>query len=302
MEKIGRILQEAREQLGLTLEEVERATRIRAHHLEAIERGDLEALPSPVQARGFLGNYSDFLGLDADAILLRYAEKLQSRRNKSLRGVTFRESVVRPSVQIKSRRPRWLSVDLFVASLITLAILAVLIWGGSMVMAALQEEPEATDAASGFLIPSSSPSPAATPGTNRPTLEATSVITLPETVTPTQPIIFGLTEEINLQIIAEKRTWVSVDVDGVEAFRGRVTSGQSLDFIGEQVIEVMTGNGAGVRVIYNGQDQGLMGDVGEVVVRLWSLEGSLSPTPTQTRTPTLAPPATQTPITTPTAP
>ena len=296
MEKIGRTLQEAREQLGLTLEEVERATRIRAHHLDAIERGDLEALPSPVQARGFIGNYSDFLGLDADAILLRYAEKLQSRRNKSLRGVASRDAGIRPSVQVRSRRPRWLSGDLFVSTLITLAILAVLIWGGSRVMAAMREEPEATGVVSSFLIPTSTPSPVATSGADRPAPEATSPVTLPETVMPTQPIIFGLTEEVNLQIIAEKRSWVSVDVDGVEAFRGRLTPGQSLDFIGEQVIEVTTGNGAGVRIIYNGQDQGLMGDVGEVVIRLWSLEGILLPTPTQTRTPT------PTAITTPTAP
>ena len=79
MDDIGRTLQEARERLGLTLEEAERVTRIRVHHLEAIERGDLDALPSPVQARGFLNNYADFLGLDAEAILLQYADTLQKQ-------------------------------------------------------------------------------------------------------------------------------------------------------------------------------------------------------------------------------
>jgi len=80
MEEIGQFLRETRERLGLTLDEVERATRIRTHHIEAIERGDFEALPSPVQARGFLGNYADFLGLNRDDILLGYAEILQSQR------------------------------------------------------------------------------------------------------------------------------------------------------------------------------------------------------------------------------
>ena len=54
MKEIGRTLREARERLGLTLEEVERNTHIRARHLAAIEKGELETLPSSVQARGFL--------------------------------------------------------------------------------------------------------------------------------------------------------------------------------------------------------------------------------------------------------
>ena len=64
MDDVGGRLREAREKLGLTLEEVERTTRIRVHHLEAIERGELDSLPSPVQARGFLRNYAEFLGLE----------------------------------------------------------------------------------------------------------------------------------------------------------------------------------------------------------------------------------------------
>ena len=79
MEQLGAKLRETRQRLGLTLDEVERATRIRTHHLEAIERGDLDALPSAVQARGFLRNYADFLGLDPGDILLEYAEEIQSR-------------------------------------------------------------------------------------------------------------------------------------------------------------------------------------------------------------------------------
>ncbi|HHH81557.1 MAG TPA: helix-turn-helix domain-containing protein, partial [Chloroflexi bacterium] len=54
MEELGRRLRERRETLGLTLEEVERTTRIRVPRLEALERGDFEAMPSEVQARGFL--------------------------------------------------------------------------------------------------------------------------------------------------------------------------------------------------------------------------------------------------------
>ena len=82
MKELGQKLRDTRERLGITLEEVESATRIRTYHLAALEQGDIEALPSPVQVRGFLGNYAEYLGLESDTILLEYAEKLQSRRPK----------------------------------------------------------------------------------------------------------------------------------------------------------------------------------------------------------------------------
>jgi cytoskeleton protein RodZ len=300
MEDIGRTLLEARERLGLTLEEAERVTRIRVHHLEAIERGDLDALPSPVQARGFLNNYADFLGLDAEAILLQYADTLQTRRTQSWSGVALREPGTKPSVQIRSRRPRWLSMDLFVAATITLAIIAVFVWGVSRVMAVIRQRPEATELPSISTPSTSTPQPTETPVVTKPTIEI-DFTEIPEaTPIPTQPILFGLTDTINLKVEVEKRSWLYVVVDGEEALRKRVNVGEIFEFQGEQVVELATGNGGGLRVYYNGQDQGLMGEVGQVVIRLWTLDGVLTPTATVTRTPLASPQITETQSPTPT--
>lgn len=303
MEDLGQRLREAREQLGITLEEAERATRIRTHHLEALERGDLEALPSPVQARGFLGNYADFLGLDVDEILLRYAERLQTRRTKTKPvGVTGAVGA-RPSVQIRSRRPRWLSFDLFFAAAVTLGVIAVLIWGGSRVMATIRPGSQATEAALEFFIPTQSPTYTPPPSTGPVAAapESAATILSTETVVPTQPIILGISSEVNIRIVAQRRAWLRVVVDGETAYDGRMAPEEERVFTGEKVVEVTTGNGAGVRVYYNGQDQGLMGEVGQVVIRIWTLDGVLTPTPTQTHTPTPSPPATETPTATTTS-
>ena len=295
MEEIGRSLLEARERLGLTLDEAERATRIRASHRRALERGDFNALPSPVQARGFLNNYADFLGLDTDAILLQYAETLQSRRARFAPEVTLKEPGTRPSVQVHSRRPRWLTSDLFIAATITLGILAILIWGGNRVMAMLRPKAVSTEVVSAIAIPSFTPSIAETSQPN--TSASTSDLEAPpvQTIIPTQPIFLGLANSVNLGIVVEARTWLKVVVDGSETFRDRVTAGEVHEFQGEQVIELTTGNGAGLRVFYNGQDQGLLGEVGQVVIRLWTLDGVLTPTATVTRTPTETPPVSETP-------
>ena len=42
---------------------------IRVPYLQALEADDLSVLPSPVQARGYLRNYAEFLGLDFESIL-----------------------------------------------------------------------------------------------------------------------------------------------------------------------------------------------------------------------------------------
>ena len=49
-------------------------------YLQALEAGEFDHLPSSVQARGMLNNYAHFLDLDVDALLLTFAEGLQTQR------------------------------------------------------------------------------------------------------------------------------------------------------------------------------------------------------------------------------
>ena len=66
---IGKILQAAREDRQLTLEQVAAATHIRLRYLQAMEAGDFESLPSRVQMKGFLRSYASQLGLDETVLL-----------------------------------------------------------------------------------------------------------------------------------------------------------------------------------------------------------------------------------------
>ncbi len=69
---IGPILQEARLQLGKTIEEASRETRIRAEYLQALEGERFESLIGDVYARAFLRSYSTYLGLDASSVVTIY--------------------------------------------------------------------------------------------------------------------------------------------------------------------------------------------------------------------------------------
>lgn len=45
------------------------ATKIPAHHIEALEKGDLASMPGRAYSRAFLRTYASYLGLDADGLL-----------------------------------------------------------------------------------------------------------------------------------------------------------------------------------------------------------------------------------------
>ena len=68
----GDMLRRAREARSLALEAVSVATRIAVHHLRALERGDLDALPPGPFGKGYVRAYAQFLNIDPEPILEAY--------------------------------------------------------------------------------------------------------------------------------------------------------------------------------------------------------------------------------------
>ncbi|EPP34343.1 helix-turn-helix domain protein [Chlamydia ibidis] len=66
---LGEIFRSKREEQSLSLKDIEAATSIRCSCLEAIEKGYLGKLISPIYAQGFIKKYAAYLGLDGDQIL-----------------------------------------------------------------------------------------------------------------------------------------------------------------------------------------------------------------------------------------
>jgi cytoskeleton protein RodZ len=70
--RVGAELRAVRERLGWKLADVSASLRIRLPFLEAIERGDLGALPGAAYQTGFIRTYAQALGLDPEEILRRF--------------------------------------------------------------------------------------------------------------------------------------------------------------------------------------------------------------------------------------
>jgi cytoskeletal protein RodZ len=298
--QIGRQLQSQRDILGLTLEDVAQHTHLRVRYLKALEAGDIEALPSPVQGRGMLKNYAVFLGLDADDLLLEFAEGLQARLVES---APEREiAPVHPKTRSPRSERRFLSRDLVIGILLGLFMVLFIVWGAIQVTnlrAAEEVEPTAPSIVD-VLNPSATPSQIPTPtptilSSLNDTTEGGTVSERPG-AEQTQEVIF-LSESsegpVQVQIVAQQRAWMRIVVDGDVEFDGRILPGSIYGFAGEELVEITTGNGAGLQVLYNGQDLGTLGNFGQVINFVITVDGVQTPTPTITLSP--MPTATETP-------
>ena len=70
----GARLAAARAERGWSLADAQRGTDIRLKYLEALERGDLDALPGWAYARAFVRTYARALGLDADRLVAEFEQ------------------------------------------------------------------------------------------------------------------------------------------------------------------------------------------------------------------------------------
>ena len=303
--EIGEQLQQRRDLLSLSLEDVEQHTHVRKHYLELIEAGQFGELPSPVQARGMLANYAEFLNLDVDAILLYYAEGLQKQLQETQAAAPARKPA-RSLSPNALRLKNFFSLDLLVIAGIFVVFAVFVIWGVNRILSADRPETAATDLPEvvDVLLATDiaeTPTPEGTlaEGTAAATGEGE---TTEGTIAPT-PLFTPIanTSPINLVIIPRHNTWVQVYTDYELTFEGRMLSGNAYDYSANVLIELNTGNAGSLQIYFNDQDIGVIGLIGEVADLVFNENGLVLPTPTPTPTVTETPLVTPTPSPTPTA-
>ena len=76
MKEIGEKLKEARESMGITIEEASSDLKLRPTQIENIEEGNKEAFKDIFYLKMFIKNYSKYLGLDADQMVEEFNEYL----------------------------------------------------------------------------------------------------------------------------------------------------------------------------------------------------------------------------------
>jgi cytoskeletal protein RodZ len=74
LKKLGETFKKKREEMNLTLKEVENATSIRTLYLQSIEEGRAQQFLSAAYALGFIRQYASFLGYDLEKLHKDYPE------------------------------------------------------------------------------------------------------------------------------------------------------------------------------------------------------------------------------------
>lgn len=107
MEHIGIKLKELRISKGLSIEDVQNATKIRTWYIKAIEDGNLDKLPGKFYEKAFIKTYSELVNLDPTI----YNEYLETFSNENIEEVKITDNYYNKE-KFSSKLTRWLSKSL----------------------------------------------------------------------------------------------------------------------------------------------------------------------------------------------
>ena len=134
---VGERLRVAREEKGLSLEDIAAQTRIPRRHLESLEISDWDKLPAPTYTIGFAKSYATVVGLDRVEI----GEQLRAEIGGQ-RAATHQPAEVFEPADPARTMPKWL---VFGAIAAVLAVVLLMSWLNERSL----EEPEADERRSG---------------------------------------------------------------------------------------------------------------------------------------------------------
>ncbi|MGF1431487.1 helix-turn-helix domain-containing protein [Kitasatospora sp. LaBMicrA B282] len=243
---IGRILAEARQAAGLTVDEVSASTRVRVPIVHAVEEDDFSRCGGAFYARGHLRSIARAVGADGDALVARYDE-LHGTEPVQLAPVATLDA---KRIRATGGRPNWTAAMLVAIAAVVLLIGFNLVSGkstGTAVGSASSPLPSA--ASSAPAAPSSAPA--------QPPAPAPSVA----------PIAAAPADKVTVKLVADAGTsWISaLGGDGSSLFQNNLDQGQDQTFTDPKQIKLVIGNAAAVHLYVNGKDLGPAGKDGQVV-------------------------------------
>lgn len=84
MTEIGNRLKEARLEKGMSLDELQTATKIQKRYLQGIEDGNYNMMPGPFYVRAFIKHYAEAVGLDPDELFEEFKSEIPNTFNDDL--------------------------------------------------------------------------------------------------------------------------------------------------------------------------------------------------------------------------
>jgi cytoskeletal protein RodZ len=274
--EIGRFLEQKRKERGLSLEDVEQATKIRKRYLTGLEREDYAMLPDAVYVRGFLKTYANYLGLDGEALSRQLKGNSKPRRERGIDYNTgpksdFEEPLITPSGLTGTRKrkiPTSAIVTLIVALLALAAVIGTLYFVGRGVQASKEGNPPSEESP-----PRQQQQEVA--DREKPPEAGSAKEGAGERKEPAGAKQSAPPDTLQVLVsVRERPSWILIRTDGTAAYEQIAQPGFSKTFEAEQRLYIKSGDAGAVTVEINGQDAGTLGRAGEIVARNYTLKNA----------------------------
>lgn len=268
LQAVGKLLVEAREKAGLTVDEAAARLRLMPRQVLALESGEMDALPGPAFVRGFLRNYAKLLQIDAEPLL-------EACRAHGHDASQSQISLHSENILIAGRARKAWTVYLAAALIVILALAG---WFAYMDFSGSKSEPVQPAAELEPVAPQSLPEAEAMPQA-MPVEPSPQTIVVPEPSTeqpaavqpamPESPVSAAVGGTATLVLAAGQSSWVNIrDGNGKEILRKTLSAGSSEAIQGSPPFNVIIGNATGMKLTFNDKPVDLAPHIKANVARL----------------------------------
>ena len=256
MESLGAQLKAAREQKHVSVTQAAHDTRISANHLECFETGRYQSLPGGVYNRAFLRMYSEYLGLDPQAMLDKYHAETSTPTEKAPKTAATKARRLEPSFTL---HPVMIWSAMLLVSVVALYFSRR--WISDVFSPYFTHRPAPAQTLT-TPVPQAPAQPSSPPAGGPATVGETAAPPSPAAESPLQPQLPGT---IRLHLKITQRCWVSVTSDGNRVLVKLLEPGDSQTFDAIESLYLILGNAGGVQATINGKPARPFGKDGEVV-------------------------------------
>lgn len=258
--EIGKSLHDARVAKGMSLDDIQKITKIQKHYLEAIEQENFDELPGDFYVRAFIKQFADTVGLNGIELLNEHDDDLPDTQSPEYESEVSGEEVSkRIESQNKEQRRNTLRRYLPTFGIIIGIIVVVgVVWG---VVINTNKSSQTSISSSSVSVTGSSESSSSTASSKKHKVikKTTKNKTLIKEASATEYNVKGLKDN-TLRLKASNRSWSSVTSDGKMIYQGSQNTGEHKDIKlpeNTKKVTLSLGNVKGTTIYINGKEMQL---------------------------------------------
>jgi len=235
---IGEKLKNKREEKGISIEEIQKRTKIRTKYLKAIEENDFKVIPGNVYVKAFIKEYARQIEIDEKELINEYQNIVNVKNIKEVKEIKKDEEKSQENNIKKVYKYIIIAVSITVLIISTLYIAKILFKNNN--------EIEKNEDLVESVV------------TSKNKDEYNNINNNIDNI---------VKDETNnkITIIAEDKSWIKVTEDGKEVLQDFINPGDNKDFTIDNNLEVKIGNAAGIKIKAGNKIIGPFGDEGEVI-------------------------------------